>query len=395
MQKPFEKSYDVVVAGGGIAGIAAALETSRAGLRTALVEKTIFPGGLATTGLVNIYLPLCDGYGTQVIFGLGEELLLNSMELGPGKPAENWRRKEEEYSSERYRVTFSPAAYILSLDELVTNSGIEVWYDTLVTRPVMNGDTVTGLEVENKSGRGVIGGKCIVDATGDADIAFRAGAECADERNTLSIWSIGTKKPDKPSANPLPMDFLAFPRMRVAEKTYSGINGRDVTDFVLESRKLLREHYRGLHAAGASRHEVFSLTLPAMALFRTTRRIVGTTTLVDNQDGIRFDDSIGLAPDWRKSGPVWEIPAATLFPKRIKGLVTAGRCISSVGDAWEITRVIPTAAVTGQAAGIACILAAKNSTTPETVDAARIQKELKKRGVPYHLDEVGLKYKQS
>ncbi|HAH86374.1 MAG TPA: FAD-dependent oxidoreductase, partial [Armatimonadetes bacterium] len=56
----FDKEYDVLVAGGGVAGVAAALESARAGLKTALIEKTITPGGLATTGLINIYLPLCD-----------------------------------------------------------------------------------------------------------------------------------------------------------------------------------------------------------------------------------------------------------------------------------------------------------------------------------------------
>ena len=71
----FERTVDVLVAGAGVAGIAAALEASRAGLRTALVEKTILVGGLAPTGLVYVYLPLCDGNGTQVAFGIAEELL--------------------------------------------------------------------------------------------------------------------------------------------------------------------------------------------------------------------------------------------------------------------------------------------------------------------------------
>ncbi len=77
----FEKTYDVVVAGAGVAGVAAALGRARAGLHTALVEKTVLLGGPATTGLVNIYLPLCDGYGHQAIFGIAEELLHLSLEV--------------------------------------------------------------------------------------------------------------------------------------------------------------------------------------------------------------------------------------------------------------------------------------------------------------------------
>ena len=73
----FEQDYDVVVAGAGVAGVAAALECARAGMRTALVEKTVLIGGLATTGLVNFYLPLCDGRGHQVIYG-GLQCLLQT-----------------------------------------------------------------------------------------------------------------------------------------------------------------------------------------------------------------------------------------------------------------------------------------------------------------------------
>ncbi|MBR7105161.1 MAG: FAD-dependent oxidoreductase, partial [Lentisphaeria bacterium] len=68
------KKYDVVVLGGGIAGIAAAVQAARCGAKAALIEKTIFPGGLATTGLVYLYLPLCDGFGHQILFGMAEEL---------------------------------------------------------------------------------------------------------------------------------------------------------------------------------------------------------------------------------------------------------------------------------------------------------------------------------
>ena len=89
-----ETSYDVIVVGAGVAGVAAALEAARAGLSTALIEKTIFTGGLATTGLVNIYLPLCDGRGTQVSFGIAEELLQLSLKYGPGDIPAAWRQPD-------------------------------------------------------------------------------------------------------------------------------------------------------------------------------------------------------------------------------------------------------------------------------------------------------------
>ncbi|MBO5201267.1 MAG: FAD-dependent oxidoreductase, partial [Lentisphaeria bacterium] len=86
MKRPKEiptVSYDVIVAGAGVAGVAAALAAAEEGAKVALIEKTIFPGGLATTGLVFFYLQLCDGKGTQVSYGLVEKLLKASIKYGP------------------------------------------------------------------------------------------------------------------------------------------------------------------------------------------------------------------------------------------------------------------------------------------------------------------------
>jgi len=120
----FEKRFDVLVCGGGIAGIAAALEVARSGLKTALVEKTILPGGLATSGLVNAYLPLCDGKGTQVTYGIAEELLHLSIKYGPGKIPSGWRLKRNAKKGPRYSVVFSPASFVLALDEAGDVSGL-------------------------------------------------------------------------------------------------------------------------------------------------------------------------------------------------------------------------------------------------------------------------------
>ena len=78
---PVKAEYDTVVAGGGIAGIAAAAAAARGGARVLLIEKQYMPGGLATAGLVTIFLPLCDGMGRQVTFGIAEELLRLSEEI--------------------------------------------------------------------------------------------------------------------------------------------------------------------------------------------------------------------------------------------------------------------------------------------------------------------------
>ena len=119
-----------------------------------------------------------------------------------------------------------------------------------------------------------------------------------------------------------------------------------------------------------------------MAQFRTTRRIVGRETMTDGQHGLHRPDSIGLVADWRKAGYVWEIPYGTLLPQRVTGLLVAGRCISSEGDAWEVTRVIPPAALTGQVAGLAAGLAIAAADDPGPDRSRRIAGGARTAGHP-------------
>lgn len=392
----FEKTFDVLVAGAGVAGVAAALECARAGLHTALVEKTVFVGGLATAGLINIYLPLCDGLGHQVTYGIAEELLHLSLRYGPGDIPAGWREGRE-----RYQTPFSPASFVLALDEALETAGVALWLDTLFCQPVMEGTRVVGLEAENKSGRGILRARCVIDATGDSDVAYRAGAPCAEADNWLSLWAIQAScaKAQQVAAQPETASLLDCVRLGGdawghgispdAPKFY-GTDGNQVTRFVLESRRLLREHYAAKHTVGGDtdRHKLFPVTLPAMAQFRTTRRIVGQATLSGGQDGIYVSASVGLVPDWRKPGPVWEIPYGALLPCGVTGLLAVGRCISSAGDAWEVTRVIPPAALAGQVAGVAARLAISSGTTPDAVDVRDVQRELQRLGFPLHVGDV-------
>jgi 2-polyprenyl-6-methoxyphenol hydroxylase-like FAD-dependent oxidoreductase len=399
----FRKSYDVVVCGAGVAGVAAALEAARAGLSVALVEKTVLTGGLATAGLVLIYLPLCDGNGTQVTFGIAEELLRLSLRYGPGEVPANWRGERDAAETRRYRVVFSPASFVLAIDEALEAAGVDVWLDTLFCRATRDGDRVTGIEVENKSGRGELRAGVVVDATGDADVAARAGAECALGQNFLSYWALGVSveraraAADSGSAAPLLQSVRAggdaWGHGHPADYPLTaGVDGREVSRFVLDGRRLLREQYQARQsAAGAEgRSAVYPLTLAAMPQYRTTRRIVGRANLTTGGENTARTDSIGLAADWRCAGKVWEIPYGALVPVGVTGLLAAGRCIGSGGDAWEVTRVIPGAALTGQAAGVAATLAVKGRTTPDLLDPAAVQAAMRARDVPLHLADVGL-----
>ena len=397
----FTRDYDILIAGAGVAGIAAALEAARAGMRTALVEKTILLGGLATSGLIDVYLPLCDGRGTQVTYGIAEELLHASIRYGPGDVPSGWTDGAAEKQG-RYLARFSPAAFALALDEMVAKAGVELWLDTLVCETALGGDRIVGLEVETKGGRGLLRAKCVVDATGDADVAFRAGVPCVEGSNWLSIWAVQARLEraqqavaegsGAPLYDPIRLGGDNAGRGADGQPSWHGTDAQDVTEFVLRSRRLLLDHYKALHAEAGEgeRRNQFPLALPSMAQYRTTRRIVGQATMTDGQQGQHVPNSVGLVADWRRPGEVWEIPYGALVPQKVSGLLAAGRCISAEGDAWEVTRVIPPAALTGQVAGLAAAIAAYQRTTPEELEPRAVQSRLREEGIPCHLGDVDL-----
>ncbi|MDF9834225.1 hypothetical protein M2103_002467 [Ereboglobus sp. PH5-5] len=408
----FEKKYDVIVAGAGVAGVSAALEIARSGRSVALLEKTVMCGGLATAGFVYIYLPLCDGYGTQVSFGFAEELMHASARYGPGAPPPDWKNSAPGKTTKRLMLDFSPAAFTLAMDEMMSREpAIDRWYDTLVCASIVEDGRIKGVEVENKSGRGRVLADIVIDATGDGDVAARAGCAFHEEGNKLTIWALQTSLAvaRQAAAKGDASGFLDFqmiglegenvdPAAKKKNYPWLGTDGKSVSRFTIETRAALLNHYAKLQSANnadTSRENLYPIALPTMAQFRTTRAIAGRATLDSGMAWKHFDDSIGLVADWRRRGSVWEIPYGAMVPLTVDGLLVAGRCISSHNDAWEVTRVIPPAAQTGQAAGIAAVLSLRKNIPPAQLAAADIQAELRRKKLPYHFDEVGLSAPES
>lgn len=411
--------YDVLVVGGGVAGVAAALEASRRGLSVALVEKTILWGGMATTGLVPIYMPLCDGHGRQVTFGIAEELFWASIKYGPGDPPSQWAGRssaagravdaapagddapwgdEESGAEGRYLTPYSPAAFALGLDELVERSGAEAWFDTLACTPMTGDDgRVAGVEVETKSGRLALGARCTIDATGDADIAFRAGAPCQERGSFPSLLyqftSLGLAREavEGDSARRL----VTWHGGGSANERDVGYDGpspkrsaadvRELTAFLVESRRIAREKLAEEQAAAGGRENVYPAALPHMHQVRMSRRILGRETVTADAAGRRVSSSVGMIADCRKMGAVWEVPYGSLVPQEVSGLLAAGRCSSAEGYAWQVTRLIGACAHSGQVAGIAAALAVAGDTTPERLDPADVQREAESRGIVLHI----------
>ena len=415
----FSVSYDVAVVGGGVAGIAAAIQSTRSGKKTVLIEKTILPGGLATSGLVYIYLPLCDGNGKQVTFGISEELLQNSILYGPGEIPPDWEKEKNAPECRRLMCRFSPASFMLSLDELLRRENLEIWYDTLVCGVELTNQKVTALIVENESGRGRINAKTVVDASGSAVVFRRAGIPCLSEDNYLTVWalqyqsgtvdvtfgkdlsirSVTTSSLDQETRLAVSPELLERLYGKHSESefhdliTYRGLTGKSVSRFVSESRRLLLETYKMQYEKGKSRRNFYPVKLPLMPQFRKIYCIDGEYVLNSGENAKFFEDSIGLLADWRKPGSeyVWEVPFRTLYAKeKLGGVIAAGRCTAARGDAWEITRVIPSAAMTGQVAGLAASMCIDSAQEVWQLDIRKIQERLRNLGFPIHRSDIGI-----
>ena len=186
------KNYDIAVCGGGFAGISAALAAAREGKKVILFEKGYMLGGLGTAGLITIYLPLCDGYGKQVSFGIAEELLRLSITYGAeAEYPENWLdgigTKTEK--DKRFQVQYNAQLFAILAEKLLLENGVTILYGSYVVAADCKDGKINGLYTENKSGRQFYTVSAVVDATGDCDIAHFAGAptKTFEQGNVLAL----------------------------------------------------------------------------------------------------------------------------------------------------------------------------------------------------------------
>ena len=365
---PVSGEFDVIVVGGGMAGVAAAVAAARNSARVCLIERYCGLGGLATLGNVTIWLPLCDGKGNQVIAGLGEELLkLSVADLQQDYLAARftglplcWQPggDREERTRTRYRVDFNPASYMLALEELVADAGVKLLYDTRFCSVRRERTRVSHVIVENKSGRSALACRSVVDTSGDADLCFAAGEETVSlDSNVLSGWFY-TLMAGELKLHQLSNRYCPEAGIQKAQGPFfRGDHVEEVTAHILQTRMKIRERLRTLRAEHPA-DDLQLLMPPTMACLRMTRRLVARFTLAEEHVHQWFDDAIGLTGDWRRPGPVYAIPFRCLCGVQTSNLLVAGRCISVDNTAWDALRVIPPSVVTGEAAGTAAALAA-------------------------------------
>ncbi len=419
---------DIVVCGGGPAGAAAALAAARAGARTVLVENQTCLGGMATAGMVNRLGPYHDQQAI-VLRGIPWEILRTLVDRGLAQapvicaPA-NWSE---------YWLVFDPEGMKHALDELLAAAGVEVWFDSRVVAPVMEGATMSGVIVECKSGREAVLAGVVIDATGDGDVAARAGAPFE-----LGRPGDGRLQPATTFFKCLNMDWpAAFAYVRTH---YAALVERAMeetgNDFVLAGTDsyLHREetYFNCLHEHGVDgtsrealsravvslrrkmwgnlevlrRHvpgcENISLIASAAALgVRESRRIVGEyeLTLDDVLGGRQFADQVyryacfvdiheplpgarsASADRCPPPGQSYGVPFRCLVPRQVENLLVAGRCLSATHEALASVRMMPSCMAMGQAAGTAAAMAVQGSILVRQVDPRALRIRLMEQGV--------------
>lgn len=383
-------SCDVLVCGGGFAGISAALAAARQGKKVILVEKQYMLGGLGTAGLVTIYLPLCDGCGKQVSYGIAEELLRLSISMGvEGRYPDNWLDSDDASKrtnkDKRFEVQYNPQLFAILAEQLLNKNVVDILYGSYAVGVSKADDKIDAVIIENKSGRQAIAVKSVVDATGDCDIAHFAEAptDTFQQGNILAAWyySLGQKGyslnkvgfadiPDEQKTEANKVQLLV-------PKRFSGIDGAELSEMMQLSHSATLSSIIEKREADGTLIPTAIATIPQI---RMTRRIVGEYTLDDTEAHKFFEDSIGMVSNWRKRGPVYEVPFSTLFSGKVKNLITAGRCTSVTDSMWDIMRVIPCCAVTGQAAGTAAAI----SDDFSKLNINELQSILKSNGVVLH-----------
>lgn len=381
------QNYDIAVCGGGFAGISAALAAAREGKKVILFEKQYLLGGLGTSGLVTIYLPLCDGYGHQVSFGIAEELLKLSITYGAeDKYPENWldgqgTRTEKD---KRYQVRYNAQVFAILAEQLLLKEGVDILYGSYVVGTEVEDKKITKLYVENKSGKTAYAVSSVVDATGDCDIAWFASAPTDTFRqgNVLAAWYYFADPEGYHlqilGASDVPEEEKdGKERQHLIPRRFYGLDGKEISEQVCLSHQATLSHWLKKRETAP---DTVLATLATTPQIRMTRKLVGEYVLAHTEEHTYFEDSIGMVSNWRRRGPVYEVPFRTLYTKEIKNLLVAGRCTSVNETLWDVMRVIPCCAVTGQAAGTAAAMTDDFSA----LDVAKLQAKLVQNGVVLH-----------
>ena len=410
------KKYDLVVIGGGFAGVAAALAAARGGAQVLIVEKSNCLGGAAVNCLVNPVMP----YWTEIN---GSRVALSA-----GIFKEIWDKLEERNATSGKSFLEEELKYILN--EMVLEAHIDMLFHAYIFKAEKCGEDISSIKVATKSGEMRIEADYFVDATGDAQLAYLAkcptvlGREpdhlCQpmtlcfrlgnvdverfyESRERLKIahqQSLEAGEFINPRENILVFktpikNVLHFNTTRVVRKDPT--SPEEVTEAEILARRQVYEIYEFMKKHADGLEDSFLMMTAAEIGVRESRMIVGDYVLTeqDCRGFVKFEDSIaacnydidihnpegtGTSHYYFPAGAYYTIPYRSLIPKGAANLLVAGRCISSDHGAQASYRIMPVVCCLGEAAGSAIALAVRDKASVREVNVSELQDVLRKNG---------------
>ena len=438
-------SNGVVVVGGGPAGVCAAIAAARHGADVLVIEQSNCLGGMATQGLVGPFMTCYDKYGeVQLIKGLFDEIVrrmvakggaIHPSEVRAGSSFAAWH-----FAGHDHVTPFEPEALKFVLDDMCAEAGVKILYHAMFLEPVLEGRRVAGVDVFTKAGRRRIAAGVVIDATGDGDVAFRAGVLCESGdalrggamQPATMFFRIGNLPEEAVEAvrRKYPQDtraFMTLLRQAKADGKWSiprphiniyrgvksdewfvnvsrltGVDGTDPESLSrgeTEGRRQAREILSFMREYVPGAQDVRLLSTASTLGIRETRHVLGEYRMdVDDVlEGRVPEDSVfkcsnsidlhgGKGADGTlyvtvKNGSCYGVPYRSLLPKGAEGLLVAGRCVSASSAAAAAIRVMPPCMAMGQAAGTAAALALKGGVAPRKIDVATLIDALRRDGV--------------
>ncbi len=425
---------EVVVVGGGPGGHSAAVAAARNGAKTVLVERYGHLGGMATGGIV-IQIPhMSDGTENQQIAGLTQEwidrlepiggvLVPHRSDIGSSdeKLVSYWRRFMGNVNRGRieYTAWVDPELTKCILNDMVEEAGIKLLLHSWGTRAITEGNNVTGIIFESKSGRQAVTGKVIIDGTGDGDLLPSSGAEWEGGfdpsiRSSMLalVFRIGNcdyqkycdfKESQPEKAQEIMKEIVEVAGTRLLPlptprndvmwvnnwiPNLDNLNVEHLTELEVSMRKMMRKGHAIMKKSIPGFEDSFILDTASQTGTRGGRRVVGETRITDEdiKSGKQYEDTIAviprMGPPQESGGKFVNIPYRCLVPVKMDGLLVAGRSFSSDGAGNNMANLIPHCIAMGQAAGVAAAMAVKEGIQPRQVNYRKLQDTLMDQDVP-------------
>ena len=404
---PIKAETEVLVIGGGSAGVAAAVAAARNGTKVILVERLGYLGGLATGGLIILLLTLDDGRGRQVIGGLCQEVTDRIAKRGAAyfPPKSEWGSEDEALVRRdqrwglvwghgphrvRYSVAYDPEEFKFALNQMVEEAKVRLLLHAYACDAIVENNRVTGVTFQSKSGRFAILAKVVIDASGDGDIFTSAGAAYESEEVLPWLWfTMGGVKNPEAAIDAGGWFFHTLGEGRVllpwgaTERITRKIDAtkpEDLTYAELECRKRVMEEVDRLRREIPGFANAHLCHIADQLGITESRRLVGTYMLGRDDVDTPCEDVIAITGHWTKYEALYYIPYRSLLPKEFSNLLVAGRCISVDHRVHHATKEIPPCIATGEAAGTAAALAVRSSIEPQYVDVKLLQQRLETHG---------------